>query len=142
MSRSGRTAYTRPLDCSRSPVCRFGRLQYSMHLKSCSAGLRASLRWPEKINQPPCPLKDALSPDHYGLLVFLLSKRFADEEQAVAALGSSTIFRIAPERTNALLNQLRRQGLVVGALPTTEATELVMQSPYALYVGALREVTP
>ena len=53
-----------------------------------------------------------------------------------------TIFRIAPERTNALLNELRSQGLVVGALPTTEATELVMQSPYALYVGALREVTP
>ena len=88
------------------------------------------------------PAERSLSPDHYGLLVFLLSKRFADEEQAVAALGSSTIFRIAPERTNALLNQLRRQGLVVGALPTTEATELVMQSPYALYVGALREVTP
>jgi hypothetical protein len=88
------------------------------------------------------PAERSLSPDHYGLLVFLLSKTFDDEEHAVAALGSSAIFHIAPKRTNALLNELRSQGLVVGALPTTEATELVMQSPYALYVSALREVTP
>jgi hypothetical protein len=87
------------------------------------------------------PSESSLSPDHYGLLVFLLSKTFDDEEQTIAALRSSPIFRIAPERARALLNELRSRGLVVGALPTTEATELVMRSPYALYVSALREVT-
>jgi hypothetical protein len=94
-----------------------------------------------EIKPAAAPAKSSLSPDHYGLLVFLLSKTFDDEEQAIAALRSSSIFRIAPEHARALLNELRSRGLVVGALPTTEATELVMRSPYALYVSALREVT-
>jgi hypothetical protein len=87
------------------------------------------------------PAQTPLSPDHYGLLVFLLSRRFEDDEQAVGALRASSIFRIAPERARALLNELRARGLVNGAVPTTEATELVMQSPYAPYVSAVREVT-
>jgi hypothetical protein len=87
------------------------------------------------------PAQTSLSPDHYGLLVFLLSRSFEGDEQAIAALRASSIFRIAPERARALLNDLRVRGLVMGAVPTTEATELVMQSPYALYVSALREVT-
>lgn len=87
------------------------------------------------------PANRSLSPDHYGLLVFLLSKKYDDEEQAIAALRSSSIFRIDPERARALLNELCSRGLVVGALPTTEAAELVLRSPYALYVGALREET-
>jgi hypothetical protein len=87
------------------------------------------------------PVESALKPDHYGLLVFLLSKSFDDEEQAIAALRSSSIFRFSPERGRSLLKELRDRGLVVGAMPTTEATELVMQSPYAPYVSALREVS-
>ena len=87
------------------------------------------------------PADSSLSPDHYGLLVFLLSKTFSNDDQAMAAVRSSSIFRIAPERARTLLNELRSRGLVVGAVPTTEATQLVMQSPYALYVSAVREVT-
>jgi hypothetical protein len=87
------------------------------------------------------PAQMPLSADHYGLLVFLLSGNFESEEQAIAALHGSSIFRIAPERARALLNDLRARGLVIGAMPTTEATERVMQSPYAPYVSALREVT-
>jgi hypothetical protein len=87
------------------------------------------------------PAQAPLSPDHYGLLVFLISRSFEDEEQAIAALRASSIFRIASERARTLLKELRAQGLVVGAVPTTEATKLVMQSPYAPYVSALREVS-
>jgi hypothetical protein len=87
------------------------------------------------------PSKSSLSPDHYGLLVFLLSKTFDQEEHAIAALCASPIFRIAPGRASELLDDLRRRGLVVGAKPTAEASELVMRSPYAHYVSALREVT-
>jgi hypothetical protein len=87
------------------------------------------------------PAERSLSSEHYGLLVFLLSRTFDDEGQAIAALASSAIVRISPVRTNALLNELRSQGLVVGAVPTSEAAELVMKSPYAPYVSALREVT-
>lgn len=87
------------------------------------------------------PARSPLAPEHYGLLVFLLSRSFEREEQAIEALQASPIFRIAPERARVLLNDLRARGLVVGAVLTTEATEIVMQSPYALYVSALREVT-
>ena len=90
----------------------------------------------------PAPAQAPLSADHFGLLVFLLSRRFDGDEQALSTLRKSPIFRIAPERAQALLNELRTRGLVVGVMPTTEATQLVMQSPYALYVTALREVTP
>lgn len=87
------------------------------------------------------PLATALLPDHYGLLVFLLSRSFANEEQAVTELHSSPIFRFSSERGRMLLKQLCERGLVVGAAPTTEARDLVMQSPYAHYVIALREVS-
>jgi len=87
------------------------------------------------------PAEMPLSPDHFGLLVFLLSRSLDDDEQAIAALRASSIFRIAPERARALLSDLRTRGLLMDAVPTTEATELVMQSPYAPYVSALREVT-
>jgi hypothetical protein len=86
-------------------------------------------------------VESELQPDHYGLLVFLLSKSFDDEEQAIEALRSSSIFRISPERGRLLLKELFDRGLVSGVMPTTEATELVMQSPYAPYVSALREVS-
>ncbi|MBK9386451.1 MAG: hypothetical protein IPN34_16690 [Planctomycetes bacterium] len=86
------------------------------------------------------PAQMPLSADQYGLLVFLLSRSFEGEEQTIAALQASSIFRIAPERARALLTDLRARGLVMGVMPTTEATELVMKSPYALYVSALREV--
>jgi hypothetical protein len=82
-----------------------------------------------------------LSPDHYGFLVFLLSQMFADEEQAIAGLRCSSVFRFSPERGRSLLKELRDRGLVDGAVPTSEAYELVMQSPYAPYVSALREVS-
>ena len=87
------------------------------------------------------PLANALSPDHYGFLVFLLSRTFADEDQAIEGLRSSPIFRFAPEKGRSLLRELRDRGLVNGAMPTTEACEIVMQSPYAPYVSALREVS-
>jgi hypothetical protein len=87
------------------------------------------------------PMAGALSADQYGFLVFLLSQPFADETQAIAGLRSSTIFRLSPERGRSLLKELRDRGLVDGALPTTEAYELVMQSPYAAYVSALCEVS-
>ena len=83
---------------------------------------------------------NTLSPEHYGLLVFLLSRPFTDDEEMIAMLRTSSILRIAPERARALLNDLRAQGLVVGAVPTTATSELVMRSPYAPYVSALREV--
>jgi hypothetical protein len=87
------------------------------------------------------PAETPLSADHYGLLVFLLSRRFEGEGQALAALHASSVFRIAPERALSLLQDLRLRGLVIDAMPTTEAAELVMQSPYSLFVSALREGT-
>jgi hypothetical protein len=87
------------------------------------------------------PIVSALCPDHFGLLVFLLSQTFVDEEQAIAGLRSSPVFRFSAERGRSLLKELRDRGLVDGAMPTAEAHELVMRSPYAAYVNALHEVS-
>jgi hypothetical protein len=83
----------------------------------------------------------ALRPDHYGFLVFLLSQAFENEEQAISELSYSAIFRFSAEKGRSLLRELHERGLVVGAAPTTQAYELVMQSPYAPYVSAVREVS-
>lgn len=83
----------------------------------------------------------ALQPDHYGFLVFLLSQIFENEDQALLGLRASPIFRFSFEKGRLLFKDLRERGLVVGAAPTTEAQELVMQSPYAPYVSAVREVS-
>jgi hypothetical protein len=102
---------------------------------ACLLGLAGN----ERAAQAPEPV--ALHADHYGLLVFLLSKAFENEDQALSGLRSSPIFRFPIERSRSLLKDLRDRGLVVGAAPTTEAHELVMQSPYAPYVSAVREVS-
>ncbi|HYD57908.1 MAG TPA: hypothetical protein VEB41_13455 [Burkholderiales bacterium] len=86
----------------------------------------------------PTTVAAALQPDHYGFLIFLLSQPFSDEGQVVAALHSSSVFRFSIEKGRLLLKELRDQDLVLGVTPTTEAYELVMQSPYAPYVSALR----
>ena len=86
------------------------------------------------------PLERSLTPDHFGMLVFLMSRSFTDEDEALAALQRSSIFRLHPERSRQLLTELRDLGHVVGATLTAEAAELVMKSPYACYVSALREV--
>lgn len=86
------------------------------------------------------PEPTPLLADHYGFLVFLLSWPLGDEEQAIEGLRSSPVFQISPKRGLSLLKDLQVRGLVDGAKPTTEAEELVMQSPYAHYVSALREV--
>jgi hypothetical protein len=83
----------------------------------------------------------ALQPDHFGLLVFLLGQRFSNEDQALAGLSASPIFGYSTERGRSLLKELRERGLVVDASPTAEAHDLVMQSPYAPYVSAVREVS-
>ncbi len=82
-----------------------------------------------------------LRPEHYGFLVFLLSQSFENEEQVLAGLSASTIFRISVEKGRGLLRDLHERGLVVGAAATSQAQELVMQSPYAPYVSAVREVS-
>lgn len=82
-----------------------------------------------------------LLPDHYGLLVFLLSKSFKDEAHAFTELSTSPIFRLSLERARSLLKELQDQGLVGAAVPTAEAHALVMESPYALYVNPVREVS-
>lgn len=96
--------------------------------------LAGQSRSPQPVEATP------LSADHYGFLVYLLSRAFHDEKQAVHGLRSSPIFRISEERGRSLLKDLQGRGLVDGATPTTAAEELVTRSPYAHYVSALREV--
>jgi hypothetical protein len=58
----------------------------------------------------------------------------------LAGLHSSSIFRFTRERGTSLFKDLRERDLVTGVAPTERARDLVMRSPYAHYVSALREV--
>lgn len=81
----------------------------------------------------------ALTPAHFGMLVFLLSANFPDEEAALAALTASRIFGMSAETGRRLMKDLRGRGLLDEAQPCPEAYSLVTNSPYACYVTALRE---
>lgn len=86
------------------------------------------------------PQAAPLRPDHFGFLVFLLSGSFTTTDEALQSLVSSTIFRFSPDQARLLLKELSERRLVVDATLTTEAKALVMESPYAVYVSAVREV--
>lgn len=98
------------------------------------AGLAGQARPP--VDPEPQPLR----PDHYGFLVLLLSQTFADHVHLLAGLRDSAVFKIPAEQASTLLADLQARGLVVGVAPTPAAEALVMQSPYASYLRALREV--
>jgi hypothetical protein len=82
-----------------------------------------------------------LEADHFGLLVFLLAQPLESEEEMLVALRRSSIFQFASDHARSILHNLQERGLVVGAAPTQEAGDLVMSSPYAAYVAAVRQVS-
>jgi len=82
-----------------------------------------------------------LSPDHFGFLVFLLSEPFESEARALESLAVSPIFGFAQERARTLLQDLQDRGLVTGVALSAEGRDLLMNSPYAIYVSAMREVS-
>lgn len=85
--------------------------------------------------QEPAPLR----PEHFGMLVFLLSCSFSSDDDALDRLEASDLFRFSRAEGTRLLADLQRRGLTVAATPTDEAERMVMESPYAGYVGAIRE---
>ena len=109
--------------------------------REVEAWLASLAEFAGKTRASQAPELTPLEPDHYGFLVFLLSRPFESEEHALAGLRASSIFAFSAERGLSLLKDLRERGLVVGATPTPGAQELVMQSPYAPYVSAIREVS-
>lgn len=118
------------------PVCSLSVLDYPKELQAWLARLAALAGEARPVLAPEAV---ALKPDHFGLLVFLLGKAFPSEEMALANLHTSTIFSMAAGNAITLLRDLQARGLVVGAAPTADGQALVMQSPYAPYVQALRE---
>jgi hypothetical protein len=59
----------------------------------------------------------------------------------LVGLRQSSIFHFAPDRARSILHDLQKRGLVVGVALTSVASDLVMRSPYAPYVSAVREVS-
>jgi hypothetical protein len=85
------------------------------------------------------PKADPLKPDHFGMLVFIMAGEFINRSAALDALGRSTIFAWEREHAKRLLDDLVARGLVDEAKASDEAQDLIMNSPYAAYVAALRE---
>jgi hypothetical protein len=112
-------------------------------LPSSKAGWAASLQLAgESTGRPQAPELVPLSADHYGFLVYLLEPLLQrPRSKRVDGLRSSPDLPAShPERGRSLLKDLQGRGLVDGAVPTSAAEDLVMRSPYAHYVSALREV--
>lgn len=109
---------------------------------------RAALEWLNALTTlagtpgkaPPPQTLPPMGRDHYGLLVFLLSGDFGDAGQALASLQQSSVMHFAPAHAELLMQELQARGLVsAAAAPTPHARELVMRSPWAPFVNALRE---
>ena len=94
-----------------------------------------------KVLAAKAPVVTALSPDHHGFLVFLLSQTFADEEQAIADLRSSPVFRFSPERGRSLLKELHDRGPCRWRHADDRDVRTRDAEPYAAHVSALREVS-
>jgi len=101
----------------------------------CNLALLAGESNTEEVNEV-----QPLTPEHYGFLVFLMSTSLREEEDVIDGIELSPIFRISEVRSRFLLKDLQDRAFVDGTVPTAEARELIMQSPYGHYVSALREV--
>lgn len=74
-----------------------------------------------------------LTPDHFALMIHLLSGAFSTEEAAIASLSTSRIFAIDPEHARQRLAELVAQGIASGSRLTEAGMEALQASPYAPY---------
>lgn len=87
----------------------------------------------------PVATKRALQPLHFSLLLHLASGVFESQAAACAALENSTVFNITPQKGQALCHELLEMGLVAGAELTADGQKVLAESPYAVYLSALKE---
>ncbi|GAB4542687.1 MAG: hypothetical protein Tsb0014_35690 [Pleurocapsa sp.] len=88
---------------------------------------------PYKIEQTALELK----PEHYTVLLHLLSQNFTDRAVALVALENSPIFSLELQVAQSCLIELESQGLIAGVKITPQGMNIIRQSPYSAYAEAL-----
>ncbi|WP_414569519.1 hypothetical protein [Nostoc sp. CCY 9925] len=78
-----------------------------------------------------------LKPEHFTVMLHLLSQKFADAATALTALQSSTIFSLDRNTAQTYLSDLQSQGLVRGVQLTESGIDVIRQSPYLAYAEEL-----
>lgn len=78
-----------------------------------------------------------LKPEHYTVLLHLLSQNFTDQTVALVALENSPIFSLDLQIAQSCLRELESQELIAGVKITSKAKNLIRQSPYLAYAEAL-----
>ena len=78
-----------------------------------------------------------LKPEHYTVLLHLLSQNFTEQTVALVALENSPIFSLDLQIAQSCLTELESQELIAGVKITTKGKDLIRQSPYSAYAEAL-----
>lgn len=76
-------------------------------------------------------------PEHFTVMLHLLTERFSNETAVLAALQSSPIFVMDIKEAHSCLSELQSQGLVEGVQLTEQGHDVIRASPYAAYADAL-----
>ena len=78
-----------------------------------------------------------LKPEHYTVLLHLLSQNFTDQTVALVALENSPIFDLEFQIAQSCLLELESQELIAGVKITSKGMNIIRQSPYSAYAEAL-----
>lgn len=78
-----------------------------------------------------------LQPEHYTVLLHLISGPFANESAALAALHNSSIFDIDTDRARVCLQEAQEYGLAMGGQLTESGRNILQSSPYQFYINSL-----
>jgi len=111
-----------------------------------AAELRAWLEALHTLAGKPVPVEPveeavfAPGPDHFAVLLHLLTGPFDDAGVALSSLQSSSIFSLASERASACLAEMQAHGLASGGWVTGAGRELLRHSPYAVYADAMEKM--
>ena len=78
-----------------------------------------------------------LQPEHYTVLLHLVSGPFANELAALAALCNSSIFTIDTDKARVCLQEAQEYGLAMGGQLTESGRNILQSSPYRVYINSL-----
>lgn len=79
------------------------------------------------------------TPEHFSLMLHLLTQEFGSQEEALSALEESHLFSIKKETALPLLTSLQESGYVKEAKVQEEGLRVIKASPFAAYAEAVKE---
>ncbi|MFZ2959649.1 MAG: hypothetical protein WA705_22410 [Candidatus Ozemobacteraceae bacterium] len=83
--------------------------------------------------------KKIISPDHFGVLLFILQGGFKSSAEARDKCQSSTMFHFEPRRFESFYQDLEGWGYIQDGALTPAGKTLLMESPYQAYAQAIEE---